>query len=275
VSAVRTATKRALAALGAVDRRRPLGATLLTYHRIGGGTPDELDLTVGQLTDQLDVLLDEGPAVRSLDDALDRLDAGDPRPSVVLTFDDGFADLYTDAWPLLRQRGLPFTVYVAAGLVGGQLRWEGSSADSQGATALTWDQLAEMHATGLCTVGNHTWDHAGPESVDETQLDRCSDEIERQIGSRPAHFAWTWGVPAPSLDAAVRARFRSVATGVVGRNGCSQDRWGLRRVPVRRSDPITFFRAKLRGSLVPERTYDAMVRAAKALHRPKPEGLSP
>jgi peptidoglycan/xylan/chitin deacetylase (PgdA/CDA1 family) len=268
VSAVRTTAKRALALMTTLDRRAPMGATLLTYHRVGGGTSDELDLPPGQLSDQLELLESKGPVVLSLDGALDRLDGGDPTPSVVLTFDDGFADVYTQAWPLLRQRQLPFTVYVAAGLIGGQMRWEGSGADSQGAPALTWDQLSEMHASGLCTVGNHTWDHAGPDHVDVEQVDRCSDEIERRLGARPTHFAWTWGIPAPSLDDAVRARFRSVATGVVGRNGCAQDRWALRRVPVRRSDPPEFFRAKLRGALVAERTYGSLVRAAKAIRRP-------
>lgn len=268
MSAVRATAKRALSLLGAVDRRPPVGATLLTYHRVGGGTSDELDLPVRQLAEQLDVLADEGPPVLSLDDALDRLDAGDPCPSVVLTFDDGFADVHDEAWPLLRERALPFTVYLAAGLVGGQMRWEGSSADSQGATALTWDQLAEMHASGLCTVGNHTWDHPGPERMDAEQLDRCSDEIERRLGARPAHFAWTWGIPVPALSPAVRTRFRSVATGILGRNGCAQDRWALRRVPVRRSDPAPFFRAKLRGDLVAERAYGTAVRAAKAVRRP-------
>ena len=270
MSAARTTIKRVLALLGAVDRRPPEGATLLTYHRVGGSTTDELDLTTDQLAEHLGLLASEGHPVVSLDDALDRLDAGDPSPSVVLTFDDGFADVYTDAWPLLRDRGLPFTVYVAAGLVGGQMRWEGSNADSQGAPALTWDQLAEMQASGLCTVGNHTWDHAGPELVDVDQLDRCSDEIEHRLGVRPAHFAWTWGVPVPGLEPVVRARFRSVATGDVGRNGCSAGPMALRRVPVRRSDPLAFFLAKLRGALLAERAYGAAVRAAQG--RPKAVG---
>lgn len=248
------------------------GATLLTYHRVGGGTGDELDLPVNHLTAQLDHLVAGGHDVVSLDAALDRLDAGDDRPSVVLTFDDGFADVHLRGWPLLRERALPFTLYLTAGLVGGRLRWEGSTAQSQGEPALTWDQVAEMHETGLCTVGNHTWDHPGPDEVDLAQLDRCSNQIERRLGTRPAHFAWTWGVEVPALVPGVRERFRSAATGRLGRNLPDADRHALRRVPVRRSDPASFFAAKLRGDLRAERSYDRLVTAAKTAGRALPRG---
>jgi peptidoglycan/xylan/chitin deacetylase (PgdA/CDA1 family) len=262
----RTSVKMALGRLGSLGPRRPIkGATLLIHHRVGGGTADELDLPRQSLQQQLDLLVDDGHDVLSLDAALDRLDSGDPSPSVVLTFDDGFHDLYEQAWPLLRERGLPFIVYLTAGLVGQELRWEGSVAASQGAPAVTWDELGEMHASGLCTVGNHTWDHAGPDTVDEDQLDRCSDLIEAHIGVRPRHFAWTWGIEVPELRPAIAARFRSAATGELGRNEPGGDTLALRRVPVRATDPLAFYRAKLQGRLLPERAYAALVSGAKRL----------
>lgn len=263
----RAQVKSVLAAIGGIDVRPARGATLLIHHRIGGGTRDELDLPVAAFAAQLDELTGSCVDVLSLDAALDRLDAGDPSPSVVLTFDDGFADVHDHAWPLLRDRALPFTIYLAAGLVGQTMRWEGSTAASQGAPALTWDQIGEMRDSGLCTVGNHTWDHAGPDGMDEAQLDRCSDTVERYVGARPAHFAWTWGVPVPSLLPAVRSRFRSAATGSLGRNDPHADRHALRRVPVRASDPLGFYRAKLRGRLLPERAYAGIVAAAKRTTR--------
>jgi peptidoglycan/xylan/chitin deacetylase (PgdA/CDA1 family) len=262
---LRSSVKRGLGAL--VGPGRAVGSTILIYHRVGGGTGDELDLPVDAFAAQLDALVDGGHDVVSLDAALDRLDAGDDRPAVVLTFDDGFADVHHHAFPLLKERGLPFTLYLAAGLVGEAMAWEGSSADSQGSAALTWDEVAEMAASGLCTVANHTFTHAGPEAVDVEQLDRCSGEIEARTGQRPSHFAWTWGVPVPALLPAVRERFRSAATGELGRNLPDTDRHALRRVPVRASDPLPFFRAKLTGNLGPERAYARIVRTAKAGRR--------
>jgi len=243
------------------------GVTLLTYHRIGGGTGDELDVPADAFSEQLDALLTGGHAVVSLDEALDRLEAGDERPAVVLTFDDGFADVHERAFPCLMERGLPFAVYLAAGLVGRSMVWEGSSAESQGSPALTWDQVEEMVESGLCTIGNHTLTHAGPAAVDVVELDRCSEEIEGRLGHRPDHFAWTWGVPVPRLLAPVRERFRSAATGAIGRNRAGDDPYALRRVPVRATDPLSFFEAKLSGNLWAERSYDGIVTAAKTARK--------
>lgn len=249
------------------SRRPASGATLLIYHRVGGATGDELDIPVASFTAQLDALSTGGHDVVSLDVALDRLELGDESPSVVLTFDDGFADVHDHAFPHLRDRGLPFTLYLAAGLVGSAMTWEASTAKSQGADALNWDQVEEMTASTLCTIGNHTLTHAHPADVSLAELDDCSDLIEHRLGRRPGHFAWTWGVPVPEVLAGARARFRSIATGELGRNLPGQDLHALARVPVRASDPLRFFEAKLSGDLRPERAYSRIVKAAKAMRR--------
>ncbi|GLW55801.1 polysaccharide deacetylase family protein [Kitasatospora phosalacinea] len=242
------------------------GATVLIYHRVGGGTADELDLATADFTAQADLLAELPPGrVVPLDTAADRLGAGLRTPSTVLTFDDGFADTYETAWPLLKERGLPFTVYLASGLVGGPMRWEGSTAKGAPATGLSWEQLREMTASGLCTVANHTRSHARPELLTTAELDACGDDVEEHLGTRPKHFAYTWGRPVPHMDAALRARFRTSATGQVGRNLPGYDPVRFHRVPVRRTDPIDFFRAKLYGRLLPERAYARIVATAKAV----------
>lgn len=260
----RTGLKRRLAPLGRLGR--PRGATLLIYHRIGTATDDELEVRPAQFAAQMDVLAASTAEVVSLDTALDRLDAGDTRPTVVLTFDDGFADVHEVAWPLLRERGWPFTIYLASAYAGGVMRWEGAQGDSSG-RGLTWEQLAEMSASGLCHVENHTHTHVTPQHLDAAELDRCSDTIEERLGRRPRHFAFPWGVDVATMRADLGARFRSAATGRTGRNRPGTDRLALRRVPVRRTDPIEFFRAKVDGGLAAERTYAAVVATAKALRR--------
>lgn len=237
---------------------------MLIYHRVGGGSPDERDMPAADFATQLDALA--GHDVVTLDTALDRLDAGDRRQGVVLTFDDGFADVHDHAWPLLRDRSLPFTLYLAAGHVGATMHWEGSTARQPG-KALAWDQLAEMTASGLCTVGNHTFSHPRPQLLTPDELDRCTAAVVEQLGegARPRHFAYTWGIDVPWMHAALRNRFRSAATGRLGRNLPGYDPVALRRIPVRRSDPIEFFAAKLAGHLVPERVYGAAVTVAKRL----------
>ncbi len=258
---MRGTMKQALAHLP--DGRAAQGASLLIYHRVGGGSGDELDVSAAGFEAQLDALAEAD--VVSIDTALDRLEAGDDRSSFGLTFDDGFADVHTHAWPLLRERRLPFTLYLATAYLGGTMQWEGATAKDSGAPGLTWEQLAEMVESGLCTVGNHTHRHVQPHLLTERELDDCSATIERRLGVTARHFAYTWGVRVPAMEPVLRARFRSAATGELGRNLPGVDPIRLRRVPVRRTDPLPFFSAKLHGSLRAERTYAGVVRMAKRL----------
>jgi len=251
--------KRVLALLP--ESGEPTGATLLIYHRIAGGTVNELDLSPQSFRRQLDLLA--GHDVVSLDAALDRLDAQDSRPSFVLTFDDGFDEVYDNAWPLLRERRLPFTIYVASSYMGAELTWEGSTATGPAGRGLTWPQLDEMIASGLCTVGNHTHRHVRPEALTEQELDTCTEVVRQRLGVAPQHFTYPWGIAVPAMEDALRSRFRSASTGELGRNLPSADRLRLRRLPVRRSDPDAFFAAKLRGDVRAERAYAALVSGAK------------
>ncbi len=258
MSRVRSSVKAALARL--TPDRPARGATVLIYHRVGGGSSDERDVTTTAFARHLDILQDRD--VVSLDTALHRMDGGDDSPGVVLTFDDGFADVYENAWPLLREREVPFTLYLATAYVGATMHWEGSTATKYG-PALCWSQVEEMVSSGLCTVGNHTHRHVSPDRFDAGELDECSDAIERCLGVRPRHFAFPWGVPVDGAEEMLQTRFRSAATAQVGRNLPGQDSLRLRRIPVRRTDPPAFFRAKVAGGLLPERAYAYMTSVAK------------
>lgn len=248
--------------LGAARSREPAqDATVLIYHRVGGQTPDERDLGITAFEEQVELLSEH--RVVSLDDAADEVAAGDRRQKVVLTFDDGFADVHEVAWPILRNARLPFTIYLTTAYVGGQMHWDGSTA-TEGGPGLTWAQLEELVESDLVTIANHTHTHARPEDLTVEELDRCSELIEQRLGVTPQHFAYTWGVPVPSASQLLASRFRTAATGQVGRVTPDSDAMQWERVPVRNTDPLAFFAAKLHGDLTPERLYERVVSTAKA-----------
>ena len=113
-------------------------------------------------------------------------------------------------------------------------------------------------------MGNHTHSHVRPEVLTAGELDECTAELQSRLRVTPKHFTYPWGIAVPSMDDAMRQRFRSASTGLLGRNLPSTDRMRLKRVPVRRTDPARFFAAKLSGGLGPERAYERIVAAAKA-----------
>jgi hypothetical protein len=105
--------------------------------------------------------------------------------------------------------------------------------------------------------------HVPPAELTDDELDACTAAIESGTGVTPRHFARPWGVPVSAMEPALRSRFRSAVTGEVGRNRAGAHAHRLRRIPVRATDPIEFFTAKLSGRLLPERVYGASIALAK------------
>jgi peptidoglycan/xylan/chitin deacetylase (PgdA/CDA1 family) len=71
-----------------------------------------------------------------------------PKRPVVLTFDDGFADFYLAALPVLGRCGFPATLYVATAFVNETSRWLDREGEA-GRPMLNWQQLREISARGI------------------------------------------------------------------------------------------------------------------------------
>lgn len=90
---------------------------LLCYHGLSADDEHEwnpeLYMPPAMFRRRLEVLRDGGYTVLPLDEAVDRLYRGElPPRSVAITFDDGAADFYSQAFPILREFGFPATVYL-------------------------------------------------------------------------------------------------------------------------------------------------------------------
>ena len=184
-SLVRRAAKTAVLPVGLLARRGPGDVVVLLYHRVGLGCR-EIDLPLESFEAQLS-LLKGGLSVRSIDEALSEHGKG----GVVLTFDDGFRDFYTNVLPMLVRFEVPAVLYLATGLVA-----NGTTPDPADADALEWSELEEAVATGLVTVGSHTHSHAdlseASEREAEAEMRRSKELIEDRLGVACRHFAYPW-----------------------------------------------------------------------------------
>jgi peptidoglycan/xylan/chitin deacetylase (PgdA/CDA1 family) len=80
--------------------------------------PDEpLRCPLGKLERILRWLKSEGIEFVNLDDAVKRLSVPSTRPFAVFTFDDGYADNFTRALPVMERFAAPFTVYITTGMI--------------------------------------------------------------------------------------------------------------------------------------------------------------
>jgi peptidoglycan/xylan/chitin deacetylase (PgdA/CDA1 family) len=242
---------KAAAASADVFRPRPRGLVVLIYHRVGGGTPVQVDVPAALFEEQIAWLVANFEVVPLAEGLqwLETCTAASTEVRIAVTFDDGTADFAENAVPILARHGAPATLYVATEFL------EAQTPFPHGGVPLTWSALRDAIATGVVTVGSHTHTHALldrlPDDRVAHELDRSMELIGERLGIVAEHFAYPKAVPgSPAADAAVRARFASAALAGGHPNAPGRtDNHRLSRTPVQVSDGTTWFRRKARGGL--------------------------
>lgn len=184
---------------------RQVRVPILMYHYLSdppaGSDRYRRDLSVppALFEQHLAYLRAQGYQAITLYDLLYHLTQGAPLPErpVIITFDDGYRDNYSNAFPLLQQYGFSATFFVL------------TEVTNQGeADYMTWEQLREMAAAGM-DIECHARVHENlPENDDARlvwQVLGCREAIESELGERPRFVAY----PSGHFDDRVIAFFAS------------------------------------------------------------------
>lgn len=202
-----------------------------------------MNVPVDAFRRQIDWLSARGE-ILSLEEALRRRGEADSGRYFVITFDDGYADVFDNAFPLLEQRQIPFTLYLTSGPIDAPddfPQWPGRP--------LTWDQTKVMAGSGLMTMGAHTHTHPdlryvdGRAAVEEVEL--SNELIQHQVGVMPRHFTYPKGWWSPTADPVIRRSYSSATLGMGRSITADSDVFTLHRVSVLRSDGFGVFRRKM------------------------------
>lgn len=156
------------------------------------------------------------------------------RPAVAITFDDGFTNFATAAWPLLRERRLPATLFIPTQHVGKTNAWEATPGGGMPMLPiLDWEALGRLAEEGV-TLGAHTRTHAdlrrldGPAIADE--ISGSFDDIARETGKRPDGFAYPYGYLDERVVGETRKSCRWACTTVLSALGRNDDVFQLPRL---------------------------------------------
>ena len=169
--------------------------------------------------------------------------------AAVLTFDDGFRDFYTKAFPVFQKHGFSATVFLPTAFIdNNRLKFKGKE-------CLSWEEVRELHSKGV-TFGSHTVNHPKLTMLKkddiEFEIRRSKEKIEHEIGKPIKSFSYPYAFP--ETDNTFRKRLRSIIEAGGYENGVTtsirtaakgDDVFFLKRIPVNSFDDLTLFRAKL------------------------------
>jgi peptidoglycan/xylan/chitin deacetylase (PgdA/CDA1 family) len=217
---------------------------ILMYHyvRIVEDPKDQIGINLSvkpvMFAAQMQYLADKGYTTLTMREVYAILAGQQPLPPkpIALTFDDGYRDFYTAAWPILKQHGFKATNYVITNFIG----WD---------AYMTWPMLQELDASGQVEIGAHTRSHSDLRTL---SADRRWDEIigskailEQGLGHPIVSFCYPSGYyNAAALADVKRANFLTAVTTQAGTKQNLQWAFELPRVRVNGPDPLAAWASK-------------------------------
>jgi peptidoglycan/xylan/chitin deacetylase (PgdA/CDA1 family) len=206
---------------------------ILAYHSVSARRGDALAVRLDAFAQQMAWLERSGYRSATLADFVSGAARG-REPLVVITFDDGYADNFTLAVPVLERHGFVATFFAVTDYVGTQriFPWDepklASLPDPSPFRVLDWDQLRSMHERGF-EIGSHPCSHPHELtalSADERwdELVRSKRDLEAKLGAPVVSFCY----PRGSVDVEVMQAVEEAGyeCGVV-----TPTRWGLPLTP--------------------------------------------
>lgn len=258
---------------------------ILMYHgvreRLDGRHPYfETSTSPAVFARQMKFLHDQGYQTWSLGEAVQQLSAGAPvDKKVVITFDDGYLDFYTQALPVLQHYGFSATMFLPTGRIGDQ------RICLKGNEYMTWAEVRKLPAH-LIAIGSHTVTHPELKELQEPEIDRELGEskrtIEDKLGVPVTSFAYPYAFPETDRNLSQllvrlleKHGYKNGVSTIIGTASAQSPRYFLPRLPVNSWDDTSFLKAKLEGRYNWLHVPQVLTKVAKDFMQIRPQNIYP
>jgi peptidoglycan/xylan/chitin deacetylase (PgdA/CDA1 family) len=226
------------------------GLRVLCYHKIGvppaGSKLKDLWVSPKSFRAQVKYLLDHGYKTLLFSDLKKAFDSGAalPEKSVLITFDDGYENNYSQAWPILSELGAKGNIFVVYNTIGKANLWHNPASEAW-VNMATLAQLKEMQESGVIEYGSHTMNHPHLSALklDDAawEMEESKRQLEAAFGREMCAFAYPYGdgAYAPAIrERALAAGYTFDFSFLQGKTAWPWDRKAgpLDRLFIRRGD---------------------------------------
>ena len=188
---------------------------------------------------------------------------------MVITFDDGYFDFYSEAFPVLNRFGFTATMFLPTGFIADRVM------AFKGRDCLTWSNVRELQKYGI-QFGSHTVTHPQLRTLARAEIERelmdSKKTIEDRTGCGTESFAYPFAFPQVATEfkkllreSLEKAEYRNGVCTIVGRASASSDPLFLERLPLNDLDDEPFLRAKLGGAYDWVRSLQSIAQRTRSL----------
>lgn len=219
----------------------PEGVSVLMYHMIGDEQGNAAIMTEANLRIQMNYLRDHGYHPITMQELYDYVTKGAPLPEkpVCITFDDGYLDSYTIVYPLMKEYGFPWTLFLITDDVGKPYN------------RMTWDQLKEMANSHAVTIASHTLSHPklhnlATRAEKEKEIVDANKALKYQLGIDNVWLAYPYGdYDDEVIDICKKAGIKMAVTTDAGRVHVGSFPYDLKRAYIGNDISIARFSERL------------------------------
>lgn len=224
-----------------VEYSVPEGVSILMYHMIGDMKNNSAVMTADNLRIQMQYLKDHGYHPITMQELYDYVTKGEKLPSkpVCITFDDGYLDSYTIVYPMMKEFGYPWTLFLITDDVG------------KSYNRMTWEQLKEMADSGAVTIANHTLSHPKLHNLPtraekENEIIGANKALKYHLGIDNLWFAYPYGdYDDEVIDICKKAGIKLAVTTDAGRVHVGSYPYDLKRVYIGNNVSLARFMERL------------------------------
>ena len=207
------------------ESEQGLKVLVLNYHKIDD-VHHSLSVAPDDFDRQMKYLYDHGYHSISPDELYGAISGqgGLPENPVLITFDDGYRDNYTNAYPILRKYNFKATIFVVTSFL------------SKMSHYLTWDQAREMEQHGI-SIQSHTVDHKSMTDLTDDQLRAelidSKKKAEEELGHEVGYMAYPTGTYNLHIAEMVKeAGYKAAFTIKYGNVDEASNIYAIERVPI-------------------------------------------
>jgi len=237
--------KTALAAIYAVFvSRRKTQRIVLFYHSVKKQDISNFERQISYLASKCKVVKASEILTASID--------GD-NPVVAITFDDAFVSVFENALPVLKEHGLPVSIFVPTGNLGQPPRWNiPQTSQYENDIVINEKQLMEINQNGFELL-SHTVSHRVLTELDDNtlkaELSNSKSALEKMLGREVCGISYPHGEYNPKVcNAAKQTGYKLGFTIEPAVVNASTDPMQIGRVVVSPRDSLFQFKLKVRGA---------------------------
>ena len=193
---------------------------ILLYHHISAKeSPYSVSPTL--FKKQIKFLKEEFDIVKLSDVKKDR---GFQGKKVIITFDDGYQDIYTNAYKIIKEHNIPITIFLISGRIGKK-------------GYLNWNQINELKKSGLVEFGNHSRNHRALDKLNADELKSeiagADKDLRNKLG-KIKYFSYPFGdrYDKRAVKLLKKLEYKYCLTWVTGINDKGTDPYQLKRISI-------------------------------------------